>query len=273
MHKNSKLLPNQRRLIYESWLAGAKVTHLADRFDISRETVYEWIRRAKLGEFANRLSINHRYRCLEYGLKKLAKVEMKIKKRQEREANRYQRNQPGELVHFDNAKLPAIKDDPNKKREHLHLAVDDFSRYLVADIFPDKTQWSSAIHLEEAVMAMPFDIQTAYSDNGKEYRGKPTEHQFMVTCQEYDIKQAFTKPRTPKTNGKAERVIRTMLEEWHYRHNFRTREERKKSLDEFVRYYNRERKHQGLGGLTPQEKLDSYVPKAVKVPDETVNNA
>lgn len=265
MHKNSKLLPDQRKLIYECWQAGEKVTHLSDRFDVSRQTVYIWLRRARLGEFINRLSINHRYKKVEYGLRKITKAEMKIKKRQEREANRYERHHPGELVHFDNAKLPAIKGDINKKREHLHVSVDDHSRYLAADIFPDKTQWSSSIHLEETILAMPFDIQTVYSDNGKEYRGKPDEHQFMVTCKEYDIKQSFTKPRTPKTNGKAERVIRTLLEEWHNNHRFASREERKASLDEFVRFYNQERKHQGLNGLTPQERLDSYESKTVVI--------
>ena len=56
MHKNSKLLPSQRKLMYALWQAGAKVTHLADRFDISRETAYEWLRRARIGEFVNRLS-------------------------------------------------------------------------------------------------------------------------------------------------------------------------------------------------------------------------
>jgi len=273
MHKNTKLLPNQRLLIYESWLKGEKVTHLADRFDISRETVYEWLRRAKLNEFANRLSINHRYRTIYYGLKKLAKVEAKTKKRLEREAKRYQRKHPGELVHFDNAKLPAIAGDSNQKKEYLHVAIDDYSRYLVVDIFPDKTQWSSAIHLEETIMAMPFDIQAIYSDNGKEYRGKPSEHQFMLTCRDYDLKQYFTKPRTPRTNGKAERVIRTLREEWHNNHQFRSREERKQSLDEFVRFYNQERIHQGLEGLTPQQKLDSYVPEDVKKQEKTVNNA
>ena len=206
-------------------------------------------------------------------MKKLAKTEAKITKRQELEANRYQRSNPGELVHFDNAKLPAIQGDPNKKHEHLHVAVDDYSRYLVADIFPDKTQWSAAIHLEETILGMPFDIQTAYSDNGKEYKGRPDEHRFMLTCQEYAIKQSFTRPKTPKTNGKAERIIRTFLEEWHYQHRFATREERKRSLDEYVRFYNQERKHQGLEGLTPQQKLDSYAPKAVKERSNTVNNA
>jgi transposase InsO family protein len=272
MHKNTKLLPYQREKLYERWQAGEKVTHLADYYDISRETVYEWLRRARLGEFANRLSINHRYQTLQYGLKKLSKVEAIIAKRQARQTNRYEKQAPGELVHFDNAKLPAIASDSNKKREHLHVAVDDYSRYLVADIFPDKTQWSSAIHLEEAVLAMPFDIQTAYSDNGKEYKGRPADHRFMLTCQEYGIKQSFTKPATPKTNGKAERVIRTLLSQWHDQHRFTSRAERQRSLDEFVRYYNQQRPHQGLNGQTPKQRLDSYLPKTVKEP-KTVNNA
>lgn len=273
MHSNTKLLPHQRLAIYERWQAGDKITHLADHYDISRETIYEWLRRARLGEFTNRLSVNYRYQRLEYGLKKLAKVEARIAKRLARQANRYERQVPGELVHFDNAKLPAIHDDPNKKREHLHVAVDDCSRYLVVDIFPDKTQWSSAIHLEETILAMPLDIEAIYSDNGKEYKGKPNDHQFMKTCQEYGIKQYFTRIKHPKTNGKAERVIRTLLEEWHGRQSFQSRQQRKQSLDEFVRHYNHQRPHQGLQGQTPQQRLDSPVPKTVNERSKTVNNA
>lgn len=271
MHKNSKLLPSQRKLIYDRWQSGEKVTHLADIFDISRETVYEWLRRARINEFVNRLSTNHRYKTIEYGLKKLSKVEAKMIKKRRLEENRYERKHPGELVHFDNTKLPAIKGDSNKRREYLHVAVDDYSRYLVADIFPDKTQWSSTIHLEETILAMPFDIIAIYSDNGKEYKGRPNEHQFMITTKEYNIKQYFTKPRTPKTNGKAERVIRTLIEQWHFKHQFRTREERKQSLDEFVRFYNQERAHQGLNNQSPSQRLKSYVPTLSK--NETVNNA
>ncbi len=271
MHKNTKLLPCQRRNIYLRWQAGEKILHLADQFDVSRETVYEWLRRARVGEFANRLSVNHRYKAVEYGLKKLQKIEMKIRKKQALVASRYERNHPGELVHFDNTRLPAVKGDPNKKREHLHVAVDDYSRYLVADIFPDKTQWSSAIHLEETVLGMPFDIRASYSDNGKEYKGRPNEHRFMATCGEYGIKQYFTKPGTPKTNGKAERVIRTLIEQWHYRHTFSSRVERKHSLDEYVRRYNQERAHRGIDNQTPQQRLDSYASTLSK--DKTVNNA
>ncbi len=273
MHKNTRLLPHQRKKIYLRWSAGEKITHLADYFDVSRETIYKWIRRARLNEFKNRLSVNHRYRSIEYGLKKLAKTEKMIQKRLDRRSERYEKDYPGEMVHFDNAKLPLIENDENKKREHLHVAVDDYSRYLVADIFPDKTQWSSAIHLEETVMAMPFEIESTYSDNGKEYKGKEGDHQFMITARDYNLKRGFTKARHPKTNGKAERIIRTLLTEWHQRHNFTSREERKQSLDQFVRYYNQERPHQGLNGQTPQQRLDSYVPKNVKEHHKTVNNA
>jgi len=259
MHKNTRLLPRQREKIYLRWQAGEKITHLADYYDVSRETIYKWIRRARLNEFSNRLSVNHRYRSIEYGLKKLAKTEKMVARRLARLSERYEKDYPGEMVHFDNAKLPAIEGDPNKKREHLHVAVDDFSRYLVADILPDKTRWSAAIHLEEAVLAMPFEIESVYSDNGKEYKGRE-DHQFVVIARDYNLRHKFTKPYTPKTNEKAERVIRTLLHEWYQRNSFTSREERKQSLDRFVRYYNQERPHQGLGGQTPQQRLDSYVP-------------
>lgn len=264
IHKNTKLLPHQRQSMYGQWLAGRSIVSLSAQYDISRPTVYKWLKRAKLNEFANRLSYNHRFKTIQYGLKKLTKVEKKILKQLERDnIERYEKDYPGEMVHFDNAKLPAIAGDPNKRKEYLHVAVDDYSRYLVADIFPDKTQYSAAIHLEETIMAMPFTLETIYSDNGKEYKGG-ADHQFMATARDYNLKQSFTKVKTPKTNGKAERVIRTLREEWHRKHQFRSREERKRLLDQFVYYYNHQRQHQGLNGQTPKQRLDSYVSKAVK---------
>jgi len=103
-------------------------------------------------------------------IKETKKIEAKLAKKCCLEENYYEWKHSGELVHFDNAKLPVIKGDSNKKRVYLHIAVDDYSRYSVADIFPDKTQYSSAIHLEETILAMPFGTTASYSDNGREYK-------------------------------------------------------------------------------------------------------
>jgi transposase InsO family protein len=59
-----------------------------------------------------------------------------------------------------------------------------------------------------------YYIETWYTDNGTEYKGNPKKPAFAKFCQENKIEQRFTRLKTPKTNGKAERVIRTLLDRW-----------------------------------------------------------
>ena len=90
------------------------------------------------------------------------------------------------------------------------MAIDDFSRELYAAILPDKTQVSARAFLEQVLKECPYTIEQYDTDNGKEYKGDPTHHAFMKLCAENRIEQRFTRVRNPKTNGKAERVIKTM---------------------------------------------------------------
>jgi transposase InsO family protein len=248
-----------RRAVYRAWVDGASVTDLSLEYKVTRKTVYKVLERARLKDFENHLSVNSRFRTIEYGLRRLKKTAVKLQKRIDRESiRRYEKEYPGEMVHFDTKRLPllwgeAIRD----KREHLHVAIDDFSRFLVADIFPDKGQYSSAMHLEEVIETAPFEMETAYSDNGSCYRGRK-DHAFVEKCDRNGIGQLFTKPRHPWTNGKAERVIQTVMKEWHIRGRFDTREERRKVLQEYVAYYNSERRHSGIKGLTPLQRIGSY---------------
>lgn len=80
----------------------------------------------------------------------------------------------------------------------------------------------------------------------------------MKLCTENKIEQRFTKVKTPRTNGKAERVIRTLIEMWHEKTTFKNREHRKKELIRFVNYYNTVKPHKGIDNLTPMEKLIQY---------------
>lgn len=75
MHKNTKLLPYQRREVYRRWRDGEEVVDLSKQFRVSRKTLYEVFKKAKLGVFENYSSKNLRYRTLEYGLKKLGRIE------------------------------------------------------------------------------------------------------------------------------------------------------------------------------------------------------
>ena len=98
------------------------------------------------------------------------------------------------------------------KRDDLFVAIDDFSRELYAAILPDKTADSAAKFLTEQVIEpCPYLIECAYSDNSSEYKGE-TNHAFCVACWENDINQKFTRVACPQTNGKADRVIRTLME-------------------------------------------------------------
>lgn len=268
MHKNTRLLPYMRRAIYEKWNSGSTVASLNREYKVSRQRLYVVLERAKLGEFENRKSINKRFRAIEYGLKKLSIIERKLLKKVERRwIKRYEKDVPGQMVHFDTKRLPLLWGEARiDKREHLHVAIDDHSRFLVVDIFPDKGQYSSAIHLQEVIDYAPFPIEEAYSDNGSAYRGRK-DHAFVEKCAKNNISQKFTRPRTPRTNGKAERVIRTLMEEWHLKGKFNNREERRRSLQEYVYYYNFQRKHSGIKNLTPIQRITDYLS------GQSVNNA
>lgn len=78
MHKNTKLLPYQRREIFRRWGMGVRVTDLAREYRVSRETVYETLKDARLQVFANRSSMNHRYRAIAYGFQKLERAEKRV---------------------------------------------------------------------------------------------------------------------------------------------------------------------------------------------------
>ena len=274
MHNNTRLLPYMRRAIYYSWVDGASVTTLSREYKVSRPTVYKVLERGRLKDFNNHLSINSRFRTIEYGLKRLTVVEKKIQKRIDRlNIKRYEKNTPGEMVHFDTKRLPLLKGEAIRdKREHLHVAIDDHSRYLIADIFPDKGQYSSAIHLQEVIDTAPFVVENTYSDNGSCYKGRKT-HAFVSKCIENNIGQSFTRPRRPQTNGKAERVIRTLMEEWHstLKGKYITREERRRSLQRYVHYYNTERKHSGINNQTLISRINSYYANQFTL--KSVNNA
>lgn len=277
MHKNTKLLPRTRQELYRRWIDGDTVTELARHYGITRDIVYKVIARAKLGIFVNLPSVNHRYRQAKYGLRKLNKTEKALAKkiaRREHRLKRYEKSSPGEMVHFDTKRLPVMYGESiHTPREWLFVAIDDFSRFLVADILPDKTGYSSAIFLEETIHAMPFRIEVAFSDNGSEYKGRK-DHPFIAGLMSHRIEQRFTKPRHPQTNGKAERVIKTIMTECFTRsgRTFPSRDHRRRFLYAFVNWYNTTRPHQSLGGVPPLQRLEAYLARVQK-PSPSVDNA
>jgi transposase InsO family protein len=260
IHKRTRLTLLDRQEIWRLYQTRVwKVTQLAEHFRVSRPTIYAVLERARLQEFTPRNSTNQRFRTLQYGLKRLAKVEQAIQDRLKREAKRYNKTYPGELVHFDTKRLPLLKgQSASEPREYLFVAIDDFSRELYAAIFPDKTQYNAAHFLIETVIAQcPYQIDYTYSDNGKEFKGT-AGHAFVKACAQHDIGQKFTRINRPQTNGKAERVIRTLMDMWHNKFCFKDTADRRIQLVRFINFYNTVKPHKSLNNATPYEILNAY---------------
>ena len=201
---------------------------------------------------------------MKYGLKRLAKVERALELKRKQEARRYNKAYPGELVHFDAKRLPFLKgEDQTLPRGYLFVAIDDYSRELYVGIFPDKTQHSAELFLKQVIDECPYTIEYAYSDNGKEYKGTD-QHGFVKSCIEYGIGQKFTRCNRPQTNGKAERVIRTLMDMWHQKETFSSRQKGQISLNRFINFYNVVKPHKGIDNIILYEKLtDYFYPKIV----------
>ncbi len=263
-HRGAELTVANRKEIWARWCATRrdkqKLTHaqLAKEWRVSRPTISKVLSLARVGIFAPLPSVNKRYRCIAYGMRHLAKVEKEVEERLKKQAKRYNKAYPGEMVHFDTKKLPFLTgEDRSMPKEYLFVAIDDYSRELYAGILPDKTQYSAALFLAQVLEECPYTIEIAFMDNGKEYKGKE-DHAFVELCAEHNITQRFTRPRTPRTNGKAERVIRTLMEMWHQKTVFKNRAHREKELRRFVNWYNTVKPHAGIGDCTPEEKLVEY---------------
>lgn len=260
MHKRARLTLIQRQEIFDSYYKqNVRICDLCRQYSVSQPTIYKVLERGRNKDFSLHKSTNKRFRYLEYGLKRLAKVEAELEKKLKKQAKRFNKSYPGEMMHADITTLPLLKgESPFEKPERLFVAIDDFSRELYAAILPDKTQYSAARFLEQVVNECPYTIEVWYTDNGREFVANPGTHAFMKLCKAYNIKQNFTKMRTLKTNGKAERVIRTIMEMWHNKTRFKSKAHRKQELVRFVNYYNTVKPHKGINNMTPMEKLISY---------------
>jgi transposase InsO family protein len=179
---------------------------------------------------------------------------------------RYEREAPGELLHFDIKKLGRIArlgrrmtgnpldHTPGAGWEYLHIAIDDHSRLAFAQLLPDETAQSAITFLHAALafyQRLGVRIQRIYSDNGSCYRSKA----MRAVVAQLGLTHGFTRPYTPKTNGQAERFIQTSLREWAYAHPFPSSAAREARLLPFLHRYNWHRPHHSLKRLAPISRL------------------
>lgn len=226
----------------------------SDKYNIHRNTVRKWLQDSRQnGNWLcmDKKSTPEKYR-LSSGLQYVDEVATKIQRRVERKRMLYTREHLGELIHIDTKKLPKLTNETVKDpKEYLFVAVDDCSRWVYAAVMNDKSDESAAEFLDEVLTVTPVPIQAVMTDNGKEYRGKLERgHAFEALLDQEKIAHIYTKIKTPKTNGKAERMIRTIMM-WHRQIQFESREQRSYLLTDFISWYNTKKAHSSLKGETP----------------------
>ncbi len=196
------------------------------------------------------------------GLARLSAVE-------EREPDRrYQRRTPGSLVHLDVKKLGKIGrpghrvngDRTTRVRgvgwEFVHVCVDDATRLAYVEVLTDEKGATAAGFLYRASLWFErhgIRIKQVMSDNGSCYLSVD----FRLALSQLRARHIRTRPYRPRTNGKAERFIQTMLREWAYVVPYQHSAQRTLVLAHWLAYYNHDRPHGALNDAAPMDRLKS----------------
>ncbi len=177
---------------------------------------------------------------------------------------RYERESPGELLHMDIKKLGKFNRAGHRVTgdrhghsnasgvgwEFVHVAIDDHSRIAFSQVLESEKKESAMAFLKAAVawyQSLGIKIERVMTDQGSCYRSKA----FNKLCEALAIRHIYTKPYTPKTNGKAERFIQSSLREWAYARAYQTSEQRKQELPYWLHHYNWHRPHAGIKKKMP----------------------
>jgi transposase InsO family protein len=175
---------------------------------------------------------------------------------------RYEWPHAGDLLHVDIKRLGRIRgighrihgDRTQRARgvgyEYVHVAIDDSTRLAFVEVRRSQRQRDCLAFLRRAFQwfrRRGVTVRRLLTDNGSAYRSRA----LAALCRTWHVRHRFTRPYTPRTNGKAERVIQTLLREWAYRHPYATSADRTAALAPYVRYYNHQRPHTSLGRRAP----------------------
>jgi hypothetical protein len=204
--------------------------------------------------------------CKRHNLSKLSKINNNNNNSDEPK-NRYQMKKIGELVHIDLHQLQKGITIENAEKTYYVLGIiDDLSRIAWFELLPNKqaitVMFATLRAFNILKIKYDIDIKAVMSDNGAEFgsgkfaNNKDT-HPFEVLLKEMEMKHVYTRPYRPQTNGKIERIWRTLDEDFLEDALYNNEEDLKEELLQYNFYYNEYRPHSSLSGKTPLEFLNS----------------
>lgn len=305
VHKNARLTPLGRVLMVDRIEAGWSVASAAEASGVSVRVAYRWLGRYRSGDrrLEDRSSAPHRCRHRLAPEQIIAIQRLRLERRTgpaiaqvlglarstvglvlrrlrlgrlallepRPPVIRYQRDHPGEMVHFDIKKLGrferlghrfadrATLPQINKGKhgyDYLHVAIDDASRLAYTEILPSEGQFDAIGFLERSLAwfeRLGISVERVMTDNGSAYRSKL----FAKAMQAAGVRHVRTRPYTPQTNGKAERFIQSSLREWAYARPYQSSELRNAQRQPWTDAYNLTRPHSALGGISPVQRLNN----------------
>lgn len=177
---------------------------------------------------------------------------------------RYEWPRPGDLLHLDTKKLGRFSGvgkrfgGPRRSRhfgwDFVHVAIDDHSRLAYAEQLPDEHGVTAGAFLERALAF--FDshgvkVDRIMTDNGSPYVSRA----FAEILQDHGIRHLRTRPYTPRTNGKAEAMVKVLINSWAYAEPYESSRARARALPGFLDFYNHRRPHGGLNGARPIDRV------------------
>jgi transposase InsO family protein len=180
-----------------------------------------------------------------------------------RPVRRYEKTRPGELLHLDLKYLPQLGNRP----EFEYAAIDDFSREATAQIAGERSAVAATRFLELVLAQLPYRVEAVMTDNDMMFTMRYAYYSTRLTRFEQALKSAgiehrLIRPRSPESNGKVERFIKTVDDECYRIVQPRTSRARVGALKLFLDYYNHARPHQSLGGESPITRRDAYFAQA-----------
>jgi transposase InsO family protein len=182
---------------------------------------------------------------------------------------RYEWAQPGALLHMDTKHLPRFTKpghwahgDRSGHGHHgpgtsyAHCVVDDHTRLAYVELHGADSAQAAAATLERAIAWFAAQgcgpVEAVMTDNAMIYRRSRV---FADVLERHRARHILIPPFTPRWNGKVERFIQTLEQEWAKSRTWPNHHARDRALTSFLRYYNRRRPHTSLGDRPPISRV------------------